>query len=457
MELSSSPLQPQPSGLAAAARLPAAPPPSVVSLPSGVPMPPTFFRPPTLLLRAAAAAAAVSTSGGPGCYSPAGLERGSSVCYSRTPKCARCRNHGVVSALKGHKRFCRWRDCACAKCALIAERQRVMAAQVALRRQQAQEESEARGGPSGEPTPKQTGAEGEVAFKSCCPDFQRGRREEKFQKYDFFCSKPGSSLAYAHSPSLVSSAEVTRAGEDQKEKPFGMQISGKEKTDHPSGPEEQLEGADSSASLSSSDMESGNESECPKDFVISSIRFPTTTTGVASRLRNPLDILTKVFPGHKQSRLERILQFCKGDIVQAIEHVLNMDEHRQGLQDIAIPPFPERSVFHRSSDFSFLGVDVRALGNKSAFSPLQSSPAAFASEVNLYGLNPRLGIRPLRMAYTPQGFMSPYVRSGLFPALPFHSAMDYPFSGMIKDASYFSSKDSVARTEIYSRLSTDHK
>nr|AYN77807.1 doublesex and mab-3 related transcription factor 4 [Scatophagus argus]QDM14490.1 doublesex and mab-3 related transcription factor 4 [Scatophagus argus] len=399
----------------------------------GLQVPPSLLRPPPLFLRAC---------------NPA-LERG----YPRTPKCARCRNHGVVSALKGHKRFCRWRDCVCAKCTLIAERQRVMAAQVALRRQQAQEESEARelrlfypgsgiGGESGDPqrSPVGPGVPATTSNTPTAPSFdvfgsENQKEDDKLSKYNFYNGFMGQPLFAPHTARLHSSPSDKKDMSPNKD-------NNSSSTDGSASPSPVFNHTESpQRTFSSSDPESGSESEKPKDFPILD--------------RDPTDIMAKIFPYHKRDTLESMVRTCKGDIVRSIELMLSSKENKLDTESLTLSNHPNTV----RPSVGLPGA-VGALGSKSAFSPLHMPPTAAGGD-SLYGLSPRLGVSPLRLAYSSAnggmaGFMSPYMTSGLMPVFPLRPPLDsYSFPGVIRDLSYFQSKESLCSTGLYTRLNSE--
>ena len=89
------------------------------------------------------------------------------------PKCVRCRNHGMVSWLKGHKPHCLFKDCTCRKCIRVIECKRVIAAQVALVRQHATEDVS---GPEDET--RETAMRSDDQSDGTCSDGVAGEHEE---------------------------------------------------------------------------------------------------------------------------------------------------------------------------------------------------------------------------------------------------------------------------------------
>lgn len=194
-------------------------------------------------------------------------------------------------------------------------------------------------------------------------------------------------------------------------------------------------------SLSSSDPESGSESEKSKDY--------------PSLDRNPTDIMVKIFPHQKRDALESMVRTCKGDIVKSIELVLNSKENKTDCGSLSLSSHP--NALRPSAG---LPGALGALGTKSAFSPLHIPPTAAGGD-SLYGFSPRLGVSPLRLAYSSAsggmaGFMSPYMPSGLMPVFPLRPPLDsYSFPGMIRDLSYLQDKESLCNTGLYSQLNTE--
>ncbi|XP_073333040.1 doublesex- and mab-3-related transcription factor A2 [Pagrus major] len=373
--------------------------------------------------------------------------------YPRTPKCARCRNHGVVSALKGHKRYCRWKDCMCAKCTLIAERQRVMAAQVALRRQQAQEENEARelqllyGTAEGLALAAANGIipprPNYEVFGSVSSESNSG--ESSVQKYEMFPKSQlsGSATAQQTGGKPASTESDSAPGISSPDGRHGG--SGSENGDSESFISSPVskplkDGGETPGSVSSLGSDSGSETD--KD------EQEPSPSSAASRHMNAIDILTRVFPSHKRSVLELVLQGCGKDVVQAIEQILN-NSGAQGsnkaapdetwtaermLQNAQQPPPSSASTTAQTRPML---PGAMTLSNRSAFSPLQPNAPHFGADPGTYPLGTHLGLNPLRLAYSAHSrglaFMTPYSTTGLMPTLGFRPPMDYAFSDLIRD------------------------